>query len=116
NYPLVPSKPNKVVVFLVGAVMSLLISLGFAVVVDVFRQTICTPSQVEMFWNLPILADIPQIVTDSELRAFRRQKFVRAASSATVVIISTFLLYLIYQRPTIVMRSLVPVLQKLVYQ
>jgi polysaccharide biosynthesis transport protein len=116
NYPLTPSKPNKPSALLGGAAMSLLISVAFAIVVDIARQKIWTQSQVESMWGLPVLVDIPEIITDSDLVALRKKKYVYAAVSAAGALVWSICLYGVYLKHGFVLQHLDPVLQKLVYK
>jgi polysaccharide chain length determinant protein (PEP-CTERM system associated) len=116
NYPQAPSKPNKPAVLLGGAAMSLLISIAFAIVVDIARQKIWTQSQIEAMWGLPVLVDIPEILTDSDQVALRKKKYVYAAFSAAGAVVWSICLYGVYLKHAFVLQYLDPVLQKLVYK
>jgi hypothetical protein len=96
--------------------MSLLISVAFAVVVDIARQKIWTQSQIENMWGLPVLVDIPEILTDSDLLALRKKKYVYAAFSAAGAVVWSICLYGVYLKSGFVLQHLDPVLQKLVYK
>jgi len=71
-----------VVVLTGGVIASLLIAIGFAVVVDVARQRFRTQSEIEAFWGTPVLIEIPRILTDSDVAVQRKKKFLFAAYSA----------------------------------
>ena len=115
NLPSDPAKPNKLLVLLAGAGASLFVSIGLGVAVDVARQRIWTQSEVEAFWGVPILVDIPEILTDSDLAAIRKKKIRFAISSAGVAAAYSICLYLMYVKSTFVLQHLDPVLQ-LVYR
>src|SRR5206468_8127218 len=66
NYPLSPTKPQKQLVFLGGVAISLLLSVSFVVAFHIARQRIWTQSEVEALWGVPVLVDIPEILTDSD--------------------------------------------------
>jgi polysaccharide chain length determinant protein (PEP-CTERM system associated) len=116
NLPLAPSKPNKPTVLLGAAAMSLLISIAFAIVVDVARQKIWTQSQIEAMWGLPVLVDIPEILTDSDLIALRKKKYIYAALSAAGAVAWSICLYGVYLKHAFILEQLDPVLQKFVYK
>jgi uncharacterized protein involved in exopolysaccharide biosynthesis len=115
NYPLVPTKPNRLYIFLAGAIASLFASIGLAALVDIARQKIWTQSNVETFWGVPVLVDIPSILTDSDLALIHRKKAIYAASSAAGAIVYGFGLYAIYLKHETVLQHLDP-LVKLVYK
>src|SRR5262249_36860412 len=66
NYPLSPDKPDKNMVLLASCCISLLVSIALAVAVDIARQKVWTQSQIETLWGLPVLVEIPTIVTDAD--------------------------------------------------
>jgi polysaccharide chain length determinant protein (PEP-CTERM system associated) len=116
NFPLSPAKPNKMLVLLAGALISLLISIGIAVVVDVAGQKIWTPTQVETLWGLPVLVDIPEIVTDVDVAALRRARYTYTAYSIAGASFWSVCLYGMYLKQAFLLRLLDPVLQKVVYK
>jgi polysaccharide biosynthesis transport protein len=115
NYPLVPTKPNRWYILLVGSLASLVISIGLAAVIDIARQKIWTQANVETFWGVPVLIDIPSILTDSDLALIHRKKTIYAASSAAGVIAYGFCLYVVYLKHDAVLQHLDPIV-KLVYK
>jgi protein tyrosine kinase modulator len=116
NYPLSPSKPNKLMVLLGGAAISLLVSIALAVVVDVAGQKVWTPTQVETIWGLPVLVDIPEIVTDTDVSAQRKSRYAYTAYSLAAAAVWSVCLYGVYMKQGFVLRLLDPVLQKVVYK
>jgi uncharacterized protein involved in exopolysaccharide biosynthesis len=116
NYPLVPGKPNKRMFLLGGWIVSLLMAIGLAVVVDIARQRVWTQSQVEAYWGIPVLIDIPEILTDSDVAALRKKKIMFAASSLGAAAVWGLCLYGIYVKHTFILHHLDPILQKLVYK
>ena len=116
NYPVEPSKPNKPFVALAGVLGSLVVAIAFAAAVDVLRQRVWTQSEIETFWGAPILVDIPEILTDSDLAAQRKKKFVYAASAVGAAGAYAVCLYLVYLKHEPIIQQLDPVLQRLVYR
>ncbi len=116
NYPLAPTKPNKRVILLAGSLASLLIGIAFAAAVDVARQRVWTQSEIETFWGVPVLIDIPEILTDSDLALIQKKKVTHVASSVALAAAYSVCLYLIYVKHGFILRQLDPVLQKLVYK
>jgi len=116
NLPLAPAKPNKRVVLLGGCIASLFVAIGLAVLVDVSRQKIWTQAQIEAFWGVPVLVDIPEILTDSDQLNLRKQRRTFAVSSVAGAVAYGFCLYLIYLKHGFLLEQLDPVIQKLVYR
>ena len=115
NYPLTPAKPDKRLVFLAGEVISLLLSVAFVVAIHIAHQRVWRQSEVETFWGVPVLVDIPEIVTDSDLAAGRRKQFFYVGCSAAGALVWSFCLYIVYHNPGFVLNQLDPIL-KLVYK
>jgi len=116
NYPLTPAKPNKPLVFLAGSLISLALSIVFAAIVDITRQRIWTQTQIEAFWGVPVLVDIPAILTDSDLAAARKKNRYFLASSIAGALAYSFCLYVVYVKHDFVLRQLDPILQQVVYK
>ena len=116
NAPIESAKPNKWAVLLTGVVFSLGLSIGIAVLVDVLRQRVWTQSEIEAFWGVPVMVDIPQILTDADIVVAHRKKWIMAASSLAGAVVFSLCLYLIYLRTPYILEQLDPVLQKVVYR
>jgi polysaccharide chain length determinant protein (PEP-CTERM system associated) len=116
NYPQLPDKPNKLAVLLTGTGISLLISILGAIAVDVATQKIWVPSQIEAVWGLPVLVDIPSIVTDADLAVQRRRKLLYAASSTAGVIVWISGLFAFYLKHDFILRQLDPIIQRVIYR
>jgi polysaccharide biosynthesis transport protein len=116
NYPIVPAKPNKPLVFLGGSLLSLALAIAMVAAVEIARQKVWTQSQVESFWGVPVLVDIPEIVTDVNPSAVRKNRIVFAASSLVAMVAYSFCLYGMYLNRSLVLQRLDPIVQKLVYK
>jgi len=115
SLPGAPTRPNKLAVLLASILGSLALSAGFAVAVDVARQKIWTQSEIEALWGVPVLVDIPEIVTDSDVADLRRRKLALALSSAGATAAYAACLYLMYLNSDFILRRLDPLIQRLVY-
>src|SRR5207249_1901195 len=78
NYPLSPTKPNKPLVVLVGIAISLGIGVSLATVMDVLNQKIWSQTEIEQLYDIPALAEIPEIVTDADLSSARKKRLTHA--------------------------------------
>jgi hypothetical protein len=99
-----------------GAAGSLMFSILLAVGVDVMRQKVWTQSEIEALWGVPVLVDIPEILSDSEVAARRKNKMVYAMSSVAGVLVWVLCLYIMYVKHGFILQHLDPVLQKLIYK
>jgi succinoglycan biosynthesis transport protein ExoP len=116
NYPLDPDKPDKTAVLLAGCCISLVVAIAFAAAVDIARQKVWTQSQIETLWGLPVLIEIPAIVTDADLAEARKKKFKILLASAASVLVYGFCLYGVYLKHNFILRQLDPLLQKYIYK
>ncbi len=116
NYPLSPDKPNKLAVFFGGSILSLLFSIAVAAVVDVSRQRIWTQSEIEAFWGVPVLVEIPSIVTDTDLAAEKKRGMAFAFTALFASGLYSAAMYVLYLKHGFILRALDPVLQKVVYK
>jgi uncharacterized protein involved in exopolysaccharide biosynthesis len=116
NFPIEPAKPNKWAILIVGILICCGIGVGIAVLVDVMRQRVWTQSEIESFWGVPVMIDIPEIITDGDVAIAQRRKRVVALSSVAAFAAYSVCLYLLYLRTSYILEQLDPVLQKVVYR
>jgi len=57
--PLYPSKPERKLTLMLGAVLGLFLGIGFAFFLEYFENTIRTPDDVTQYLGLPVLGVIP---------------------------------------------------------
>jgi len=84
--------------------------------VDVARQRVWTQTEIEAFWGTPVLIEIPEILTDSDVAVQRKRKLVLTASSVGATAAYCACLYLMYLKHASILQRPDPVLQKLVYK
>jgi uncharacterized protein involved in exopolysaccharide biosynthesis len=58
--PQLPSKPNRPVNLLLGLALGLLLAAGSVVVVELLRETVNTPRELEVLLGSPVLAALPK--------------------------------------------------------
>jgi len=115
NYPLLPSKPNKLAVVLAGMGMSLGVGIGLATAADLLNQRIWTQTEIEHNFDVPVLAEIPEIVTDADLSLARKKRLAYAALSVVFGTAYLGVLYFIYLKQMRVLTLLDPIIQKMIY-
>ncbi len=116
NFPLAPSKPNKQMLMLSGSMASLVFAVALAVLIDVGRQRVRTQSEVEAFWGVPVLVDIPEILIDADLAEIRRKKRIWALSSLAGALAYGFCMYVVYLKHNFILQQLEPLIQRFVYR
>jgi polysaccharide biosynthesis transport protein len=109
-------KPNKWWVLGMGCLASLALSIGFAFIVDLARQRVWTQSEIETLWNVPVMVDIPAIVTDADQIVLRRKKLAFATFFLAAFAVYSVFLYGVYLKQHYILQQLEPVLQTLVYR
>jgi polysaccharide chain length determinant protein (PEP-CTERM system associated) len=113
NYPLAPAKPAKDKILLIGTLLSLALGLAIAVIVDVMSQRIWLQSEVESLFGVPVLGEIPSIVTKTDQAVMRRKNRTFAASSVAVAAAYSAALYFAYLNKAYVLVKLDPLVQRL---
>jgi uncharacterized protein involved in exopolysaccharide biosynthesis len=63
SYPLRPIKPNKVLNFILGTILSLMIGVGLSFFLEYIDRTINSSNDLEKWLELPVLTVIPKIAT-----------------------------------------------------
>jgi hypothetical protein len=113
NYPLSPTKPSKPAIAGVGIMLSLLIGIALAIIVDVANQKMWTLSEVEALLGTTVLVEIPEIVTPSDLDENNRRKKIYLASFTILSTVYGVCLYLAYLHQGFVLKQLEPVIKRL---
>jgi len=116
NLPTEAEKPNKWAVLGMGCLASLALAIGFAFVVDLARQRVWTQSEIETMWGVPVMVDIPSIVSDADQIALRKKKLAFATFFLAGFAVYSVFLYGVYLKQHYILQQLEPVLQTLVYR
>jgi|GEM_PF-1915867 len=116
TFPQDAAKPNRLAVFLGSCLFSLGLSIAFAFAIDVARQRVRSQAEIEAIWGVPVLVDIPVLVTDSDLAALHKQKMRFAMYASIAVALQMAFLFVINLKHVGILQRLDPVLQKLVYR
>jgi len=116
NLPSEADKPNKWAVLGMGCLASLGLAIAFAFIVDLARQRVWTQSEIEALWGVPVMVDIPAIVSDADQVALRKKKLAFATFLLAGFAVYSVFLYGVYLKQTYILQQLEPVLQTLVYR
>jgi polysaccharide biosynthesis transport protein len=73
NLPRSPSKPNRFILLAMAFFLSMGVALGTAIGVDFTSQKLWTQSEVERLLGVPVLVEIPEILTEQESRQKKRR-------------------------------------------
>jgi len=99
NYPTEPSKPNRMLILLGGLFFSLSFGVGVAYAVDFWDQTLWTHREVEELLGAPVLAEIPEIITEEDLRSQKKRRWVSLLLFFVTTGILFAALYSVYVNP-----------------
>lgn len=89
-FPEKPAKPNRVAILLIGLVLGLGTGIGYASVVEFSDTSVRKADDLQAVTDLPVLAVVPHIFTESELARQGKKKrygFVIAAGLLIIAII-----------------------------
>jgi len=84
--PFEPTSPNRPLILLLGFVMALGAGVGLAVVLESVDSSVHTGRQLQASVRIPVLAEIPEILLESDRAAIRRRRIRTALASAALVI------------------------------
>jgi uncharacterized protein involved in exopolysaccharide biosynthesis len=88
-----PFSPNRLLINLVGAVGGLFLGFALAAFLEYRDASFRSEDDVATVLSLPVLAQIPQIITQGERRRFRRRRFVVACTAAVLCLAVTAALW-----------------------
>ena len=87
NFPLHPSKPNRPILLAMGLAGCIGLGIVIGFVVDLGTQKFWTYSEVESLLGMPVLAEIPEILTEHDLVVAKKRKAARFALASSVVVL-----------------------------
>ena len=106
NYPLLPAKPNRVAIILVGVMLSLCLGGAMALTVDTVNQKVWTVSEIENALGALVLVEIPGIVTEADLSLARKKKVAHVLLFVVSAALYIGSLYFLYMKQSSVLRHL----------
>jgi polysaccharide chain length determinant protein (PEP-CTERM system associated) len=81
-----PSSPNRLIIVVIGVVLGFVMGTAIGVVLEAADTTVHTPRQLQMRFNLPVLAAIPEIWLESDRLGLRRQRLRAAGGVAALTL------------------------------
>ncbi len=113
NYPLEAAPPSRLVIMLVGFAISLMAGFALAFLVDLSNQKVFTEFELEKLLKAPVLAEIPSIVTVSDLRRARRMQFLQASLFLIFAGVYMAGLYYLYLRQSVLLNLMAPLIERI---
>ncbi|MEJ2080329.1 MAG: hypothetical protein P8Z74_20415 [Acidobacteriota bacterium] len=101
SFPLQPSKPNRWLVLGVGLGLALVISIALAVVVDFLDQRIWSVNEVTEHLSLPVIGEIPEILSDQDLKRLRHRVILQGVAYFALTLMTGVAIYAVYSTPRI---------------
>jgi uncharacterized protein involved in exopolysaccharide biosynthesis len=109
NFPLVPAKPNRLRIILIGFVLGLGFGAATAFVVDSLNPKIWTQEELQTRLGVSVLVEIPEIVTESSLSTARKRRLAHVFLLVVLSGVYVAGLYAAYTKRTILLKQLDPV-------
>jgi polysaccharide chain length determinant protein (PEP-CTERM system associated) len=91
--PIKPFKPNRLAIALVGIVLGLGAGLGVAVLKEITDTSVHSVEALSSMTGHPVLAGVPLIVTEAEIRSARIKRYIKFALFAALVIAALILIH-----------------------
>jgi uncharacterized protein involved in exopolysaccharide biosynthesis len=113
SLPLMPTKPSKPKILVAGLVLSLLIGLGLAFLVDIANQKTWTQSDITHLLGVKVLAEVPRIATRNAAVKAQKKRVGFVTSVGIAGVAYAVFLYFAYAHPGFVLRQVDPLIQKL---
>ena len=85
SFPEKPFKPNRLAIMLIGIVLGIGAGVGLAALKEVMDTTVKDAHGLAMAAPLPILAEIPDIITAAEKKAVRRRRLMLTGSMLIIL-------------------------------
>ncbi|MFH1594101.1 MAG: GNVR domain-containing protein [Candidatus Omnitrophota bacterium] len=90
--PLLPIKPNKPMVLLAGMFIGACVGIGFVFLMEILDHSFLGTEDAEAYLKKPILATIPKIITQSDMRQERIRSLKVASASILTAVILVFVI------------------------
>jgi polysaccharide chain length determinant protein (PEP-CTERM system associated) len=113
SYPLVPLPPSRLTILMVGFGISLVAGVLTALVINCLNQQFWTHHELERALEVPVLVEIPAIVSPRDIRRALRRKLIY--SLFFIIFAGVYLsgIYCLYMNQSTVLRILDPLIEKI---
>ena len=99
NFPLQPAKPNRLKIVLLGILFSLTLGLAMAFGVEFIDQKLWSQQEVERLLGVPVLVEIPQILSERDLETEKKKKLIRVLAPIVCTTLAIGMVYLVLMTP-----------------
>ena len=113
NLPTEPSSLKPIIILLAGFAASLGIGILMAFLVNSLKGQVWTNRELEKALEIPVLAEIPSIVTPADIRSVFRRRLIHALLLIAFTGVYLGGIYYLYQKQSTVLRLLDPVIEKI---
>ena len=96
NYPESPSKPNRLLILLLGLFLSLSAGTGIAFAADLVDQKLWTYAEVEELLGTAVLAEIPEIVVEEDVENNKRRRRKKLVLLFAIALTLSGFIYYVY--------------------
>ena len=93
-----PYKPNVLQIIMFGSVIGLIAGCGLAFVIDLTRPRFRTEGDLVSAYDIPVLATIPRIRTEQDVRLSRKRRLLLAGSGIAVVALTALAIVILRNR------------------
>jgi len=83
-----PSSPNRVLIVSIGVLFGLAMGFGFGIVLEVADTSVHTARQLQSRFDVPVLAEIPEIWLESDRLKRRRVRFGTTVATVGVILLA----------------------------
>ncbi len=101
SFPLQPAKPNRWIVLAGGLAAALALSIGLAIGIDFLDQRIWSAGEVTELLRLPVIGEIPEILSDQDLKSLRRRAILQGVAYLALTLLTGAAIYVVYTTPRI---------------
>lgn len=99
SFPLSPAKPNRLLVLAGGLGIALAVGLGLALAMDFLDQKIWSASEVTHLLGLPLIGEIPEILSPEEVQSKRRRGWLQAGAYGVLSVVTAGVVFFVVQSP-----------------
>ena len=105
NFPLEPTKPNRLLILAIGLAGALCFGILLAVAVDFIDQKLWNSNEVPELLGVQVIGEIPEILTLDEIKKKRLRAWIAGIAYGIVVLLAGGVTYFILQQPALTQRG-----------
>jgi polysaccharide chain length determinant protein (PEP-CTERM system associated) len=113
NLPMEPSSLNPIIILGAGFIASLAVGIIIALLVNILGGQVWTNRDLEKALEVPVLVEIPAIVTPADIKKVMRRRLIHAFLLVALSGVYLSGIFYLYHKQSIVLRLLDPVIEKI---